>query len=70
MGIAAKMSAKARLVNTRHNISTTIATNTPNKRNIKIGRSTYVLQLLTALQKDLKIFVRSNLGFFSKNWYK
>ena len=39
LGIATKMGTKTELVNTRNNTAATTATNIPNKRNIKIGRS-------------------------------
>ena len=38
-GIATKIGIKTELVNTRNNTAAIKATNIPNKRNIKIGRS-------------------------------
>ena len=42
LGIATKMRTKTEMVNTRNNTAATTATNIPNKRNIKIGRSSEV----------------------------
>ena len=39
LGIATKMGTNTELVNTRNNTAAITATNIPNKRNIKIGRS-------------------------------
>ena len=39
LGIATKMGTKTELVNTINNTAAITATNIPNKRNIKIGRS-------------------------------
>ena len=65
MGIATKMGTNTELVNTRNN---TVAITVTNKRNIKIGRSTYA-NIPTELQKDVKNFKISSLRYFTKNWY-
>ena len=39
LGIATKMGTKTKLFNIRNNTAVATATNIPNKRNIKIGRS-------------------------------
>ena len=65
------MRTKTELVNTRNNTPATTATNIPNKRNIKIGRSSkFHDNILTELQKDVEHFKGGNFRYFSKNWYK
>ena len=68
MGIATKMDAKTKLVNTRNIQQQSQQQISQTKETLKLAGP--LNNILTALQKNVKNFKGGNLRYFSKNWYE